>query len=305
MRALLIVNPHATATTARRRDLLAHALASQMKLRIAHTAGRNHAMELAARAAEEHFGLVVVHAGDGTVNEAVNGIMTVPDSDRPFVAVVPGGSTNVFARALGVDPDPTLATEQILEALAQRRTRRVSLGKADGRYFTFNAGLGIDAEVVEAVERQRAEGRRISNAMHVRELLKLYLTSNRQTGELTLRFPGQPPIEGAHLTFVSNVDPWTYLGNRPVRTNPGTAPELGLGVLALRSLSAGTVARVGSQLLRSGRGPQGRHVVRFDDVDELAVFGARPMGFQMDGDFLGRRASVVFRSVRDALTVVA
>ena len=153
MRALLIVNPHATSTTERRRDLLAHALAAEVSLRVEHTAARGHAAELAAAAVDDGTRLVVVHGGDGTVNEVVNGLLTRGVRPAmPLLAVVPGGSTNVFARALGIDPDPTLATEQILDALAAGRSRIVSLGKADDRYFTFNAGLGLDAEVVKAVD---------------------------------------------------------------------------------------------------------------------------------------------------------
>jgi diacylglycerol kinase family enzyme len=304
MRALLIVNPHATATTARRRDLLAHALASQVRLRIAHTTGRNHAMDLAARACSDGFGLVVVHAGDGTVNEAVNGLMTGTPGHRPLFGVVPGGSTNVFARAIGIDPDPTLATEQILEALAYHRTRRVSLGLADGRYFTFNAGLGIDADVVRAVEAQRAAGKTISNAMHVRELLRVYRRMERDTGVLRIDIPGRPPVADAHLVFVSNVSPWTYLGSRPVRTNPSTSPDSGLGVFALRSLSALTVGRVGSQLLRTHGEPHGRGVVRVDDAPWVTVEAGKPIGFQADGDYLGERTRVVFSSIPQALSVV-
>lgn len=305
MRALLIVNPHATATTVRRRDLLAHALASQMKLRIAHTTGRGHAAELAARAVGDGFGLVVVHAGDGTVNEAVNGLMRTPaGSRRPVLAVVPGGSTNVFARALGLAPDPTDATEQILEALSERRLRTVSLGRADDRYFTFNAGLGIDADVVAEVEKRRADGSTISNAMHVRELLKLYVRGDRGAGPLELDIPGQAPVSGGVLAFVSNVDPWTYLGNRPVRTNPGTTLDGGLGVFALRSLALPTVLRVGGALLRRDGDPRGRTLIRYDDVPSLTVRSARPIGLQVDGDYLGKRTEVVFSSVPDAIRVL-
>jgi diacylglycerol kinase family enzyme len=245
-----------------------------------------------------------VHAGDGTVNEAVNGLMSVDAGHRPLLAVVPGGSTNVFARAIGVDPDPTLATEQILEALAYHRTQRVSLGRADDRYFTFNAGLGIDAEVVRAVETNRAAGRTISNAMHVRELIKVYRSMDRSAGALRLDVPGIQPVTGAHFVFVSNVSPWTYLGRRPVRTNPGTSTEGGLGVFALRSLSALTVGRVGRELLRAQGNPRGRQVVRVDDAPSVAVHADKPLGFQADGDYLGERTSVVFTSIPRALTVV-
>ena len=161
MRALLIVNPHATSTNERRRDLLAHALAGEMSLRVAHTKSRGHAANLAAAAADSGVDVVVVHGGDGTVNEVVNGLMYRGiRPDTPLLGIVPGGSTNVFARALGIDSDPTLATEQILEALAAHRTTTVSLGRAGDRYFTFNAGLGLDAEAVHAVEDRRHAGQR-------------------------------------------------------------------------------------------------------------------------------------------------
>jgi diacylglycerol kinase family enzyme len=134
MRALLIVNPHATSTNERRRDLLAHALAGEMSLQVARTESRGHAMRLAAAAADSGVDVVVVHGGDGTVNEVVNGLMyRGVRLDTPLLAVVPGGSTNVFARALGVDPEPTVAPEPILEALAHNRSLTVSQGRAHDR----------------------------------------------------------------------------------------------------------------------------------------------------------------------------
>ena len=304
MRALLIVNPHATSTTPRRLDLLTHALAGEVQLTVAHTTGRGHAIELAAKAAADGLGLVVVHAGDGTVNEAVNGILSLGVRDgAPMLAVVPGGSTNVFARALGVDKDPTEATEQILEALQARRFRRVSLGMADDRYFTFNAGLGLDAAVVAEVEKKRAEGKTISNAMHMRETLKLYLRADRKVGTLTVELPGQPPVDACHLAFVSNVDPWTYFGNRAIRPNPGTTTAGGLGVFAARSLHPVAVSRVALQLFRKNGNPHGKHLVRVDDVPNVTVRSETPVGFQLDGDYLGERKAVNFRSVPDALRV--
>jgi len=304
MRALLIVNPHATSTTPRRRDLLAHALAGEVQLSVAATTERGHAVELAAKAAADGLDLVVVHAGDGTVNEAVNGLLAAGISDAaPMLAIVPGGSTNVFARALGVDPDPTQATEQILEALQAKRFRRVSLGKADDRYFTFNAGMGLDAAVVAEVEKQRAKGKTISNGMHIREMLKLYLRSDRSQGRLTVELPGREPVDGCHLAFISNVDPWTYFGNRPVRTNPGTSPTGGLGVFASRTLSPIPVTRVAGQLLKRHGDPRSKHLIRTDDVANVTVRSDRPVGFQLDGDYLGERESVNFRSIPDALRV--
>lgn len=303
MRALLIVNPHATSTTERRRDLLAHALAGEVSLRVEHTKARGHAAELAAAAVDDGTRLVVVHGGDGTVNEVVNGLLTRGVRPAmPLLAVVPGGSTNVFARALGIDPDPTSATEQILDALVGGRSRIVSLGKAGDRYFTFNAGLGLDAEVVKAVEEHRATGKSISNSLHVRRAVREFFATDRRHPKLTVTVDGQT-YQDLFLTFVSNVDPWTFAGRRPVRTNPGLPADDGLGLLAMRSLHTATALRTARQLLTE-RGPHGKTVLRVDGTPAILVTADEPVGLQLDGDYLGERTSVEFRSVPHALRVV-
>jgi diacylglycerol kinase family enzyme len=163
MRALLVVNPKATTTSERARDVLAHALASEVKLDVVHTTHRDHATELASQAAADGLDLVVALGGDGTVNECVNGILSEgPREDLPAFAVVPAGSTNVFARALGLPNSPVEATGVLLQALMEDRRRRVGLGTADGRWFTFNAGLGVDAGAVGRVEAPRSKGRTAS-----------------------------------------------------------------------------------------------------------------------------------------------
>ncbi|HEY5877853.1 MAG TPA: diacylglycerol kinase family protein [Nakamurella sp.] len=304
MRALLIVNPHATSTTERRRDLLAHALAGELSLKVARTESRGHAAHLAAAAADSGVQVVVVHGGDGTVNEVANGLMyRGVRPDVPLLAVVPGGSTNVFARAMGVDADPTVATEQILEALAAHRVRTVSLGRADDRYFTFNAGLGLDAETVRAVEKRRDTGRTITNAMHARDAFVQYFRNNRRTARMSLELPGRDRIDRAHLVFVSNVDPWTYLGNLPIRTNPGTAPTTGLGIFAMTSMAVPHGLRAVTSII-TGRAKGGRHVLRSDDEAWATVRCREPVAFQMDGDYLGERSEVKFTSVPRALRLV-
>ena len=306
MRALLIVTPHATSTNERRRDLLAHALAGELSLRVAHTENRGHAAHLAAAAADSGVDLIVVHGGDGTVNEVVNGLMyrgVRPDS--PLLAVVPGGSTNVFARALGIDADPTLATEQILEALTAHRIRVVSLGRADDRYFTFNAGLGLDAEAVHHVEKRRRGGSPISNFLHFRMTVSGYFRSDRKHPRMTVELPGRDPIEGAYLAFVSNVDPWTYFGKRPVRTNPGTAPWGGLGVFTMTKLGVPTALRASAEILR-GHPPSNssKSIIRAQDEAWVTVRCKEPVDLQVDGDYLGTRSEVEFVSVPNALRLV-
>ena len=308
MRAMMIVNPHATATTERRRDLLAHALAAEVRLVVAQTHDRGHAAELAQNAVAGGAELIVAHGGDGTVNEVVNGIMAGSSNGghvAPMLAVLPGGSTNVFARAMGMDPDPVVATEQILEALIVRQPpRTISLGKVDDRYFTFNAGLGLDAEVVAAVEERRAEGRPISNMLHVRKAVSQFFRSERRKPRLTIAVDDQPSKSGVHLVFVSNVDPWTFLHARPVRTNPGTSSDGGLGLFALTSLRLPVVLRVAGQLLRTDAEPSSRALIREDDVKSVTVTCSGPVGLQVDGDYLGVRDQARFTSVPSALRVL-
>jgi len=305
MRAMMIVNPHATATTERRRDLLAHALAAEVRLIVAQTTARGHAAELAVKAVVGGAELIVVHGGDGTVNEVVNGIMSADaGKDAPMLAVLPGGSTNVFARAMGMAADPVLATEQILEALVVRQPpRTISLGRVDDRYFTFNAGLGIDAEVVKAVEDRRATGKPISNLLHARKAFTQYFRTDHHP-RLTISVDDGPPRAGVHLVFVSNVDPWTYFQSRPIRTNPGTTADAGLGLFALTSLRLPGVLRVAGQLLRRHATPSSRGLLRSDNVNSVAVTCRDPVGLQVDGDYLGVRDGARFDSVPDALRVL-
>ncbi|WP_344359046.1 diacylglycerol/lipid kinase family protein [Streptomyces gobitricini] len=321
MRALLVVNPAATTTSARTRDVLIHALASEMKLEAVTTEYRGHARDLARRAADsEDVELVVALGGDGTVNEVVNGLLhRGPDPDRlPHLAVVPGGSTNVFARALGLPNDAVEATGALLDALRENRDRTVGLGLAAGtpgtedesvpaRWFTFCAGFGFDAGVIGRVEQQRERGKRSTHALYIRQALRQFLDEPRRgRGAITLERPGHDPVHDLSLSIVCNTAPWTYLGNRPVYASPGASFDTALDVLALSRLSTASVARAATQLLTSSpeRGPHGKHATSLHDLTDFALHSKVPLPFQMDGDHLGLRSSVTFTGVRRALRVI-
>ncbi|MEX5631411.1 diacylglycerol/lipid kinase family protein [Parafrankia sp. FMc2] len=173
MRGLLVVNPVATTTTERVRDVLVTALAADVDLETVVTKGRGHGVELGADAREMGVDVVIVLGGDGTVNEIVNGLVSSgPAAGGPALAVVPGGSTNVFTRALGYSSSPVEATGELLAALREGRSREVSVGLAhygdQQRYFAFCLGVGLDADVVAAVERRREKGRRSTPGLFVR-----------------------------------------------------------------------------------------------------------------------------------------
>jgi diacylglycerol kinase family enzyme len=303
--ALLVVNPHATATTAAGRDVLAHALASDVKLEVLETSYRGHAADAAAQAAADGFDLVVAHGGDGTVNEVVNGLMraraTMPeDLPTPTLGVVPGGSANVFAGALGLPRDPVEATHHLLQAIETGRSRRIGLGRVDDRWFTFNAGIGWDAEVVAAVDNRRRK--QASPTLYVRTALGHYLRQAARAPELTVELPGEQAVSGVRLAMVCNANPWTYLGAKAMRLIPTTSFDHGLGLFALRSLAAPTVLRHVGQILRNVE-PKGKHLVLRDDLSHVRVTSPRPVRVQVDGDVLGERRSVNFTSVPDALRV--
>jgi diacylglycerol kinase family enzyme len=199
VRGLLVVNPKATTTTLRGRDVLVSALGDTLKLDCAETAHRDHAIELGQHAKAEGYDTVLVLGGDGTVNEVVNGLLSAgPSPDVPALAIVPGGSTNVFARALGLPASPMEATGQLLEALRAGRSTRVGLGKADERWFTFCAGLGLDAAAVARVEERRAKGKRSTPGLYVRSTVNRYFFGTNRTRRSCCRCP-LPPMHPRHL----------------------------------------------------------------------------------------------------------
>jgi diacylglycerol kinase family enzyme len=315
MRALLVVNPRATTTTERSRDVLVRALSSAAELSVSYTERRGHATKLARDAAESGVDVVVTLGGDGTVNEAVNGLLTTPAAladlpgpiaDRlPALAVVPGGSTNVFARALGLPRDWADGTGVILDGLRDGRHRVIGLGRADDRYFTFTAGLGWDAATIRRAEQARLRGRTSTPALYMRSTAsQFFLGRDRKDPPLTLERPGETPDTELSTVIVQNTAPWTYVGDRPVQLNPDASFDLGLDVLALRRLTIAGSARTVTQLAWRAGDPRGKQVLRLHDITEFTVVAARPQAFQLDGDYLGERQKVHFVSVPSALRVI-
>ena len=234
MRALLIINPRATAMTGRDAGLVVRALGSRLELDTRQTEYRGHAGELAAASGAEGYELVVMFGGDGTVNEVVNGLMRVPE-DRPALAPIPGGGANVFARTLGLPADAGGAVQRMLSAVASGTRRKIGLGLAGDRYFTFSSGLGLDAEVMADIEKQRARGRRASVAAYLRTAVRRYYGMDRRRPALTLRTPDEPPVSGLFMGVVTNSSPWTYLGGHPVSPRTPTF-DSGLDLFGLRRM---------------------------------------------------------------------
>src|SRR3954471_13172347 len=316
MRALVVVNPAATATTPKGRDVLVRALASELKVDAVETEHRGHGRELGRRAVEDGVDVVVTLGGDGTVNEVVNGLLEHgPAATVPTLAVVPGGSTNVFSRALGRSRNPIEATAEILDSLRAGRTRRVSLGTAsaetpdgwsDPRWFVFSAGLGFDADVIARVEAKRAAGRRSTGLLYVRQTTREFLLGReRRRAAMTVRPGNEPAVDELFLCLVSNVSPWTYLGARAINPSPDASFDAGLDVFALGRIGPLRMSRTFLQTISPRPNARGRGVHRWHDLPELAVSAAHPLRWQLDGDHLGTASGLRVCSVPSALRVVA
>jgi diacylglycerol kinase family enzyme len=314
MRAVLIVNPTATSTTTAGRDLLAHALKSRLELTVEHTTHRGHGGEIAQAAVRDGVDLVVVHGGDGTVSNVVNGLLgrpgQLPTGHVPALAIVPGGSANVTARALGIPQGPIDATNQLIWLLdkygQQRDWRRIGLIDCGERWAVFNAGMGIDAEVVAAVEAQRDKGVKVTAWRYWRAAVPAAVAFSRRAPKLTLHLPGRDPVSGVHFVWVSNTNPWTFSNNRPMQTNPDCTFESGLGVFAVTGMKVIPTLRLLGQIMSKRPRPEAPQLVRDDDTSCLRVTCAGPpIASQFDGDYLGVRQQMTFRAVPDALAVVA
>ena len=319
MRGLLIINPQATSTTGSDADLVARSLDGLVDLEVAYTRYRGHARELAAAATHD---VVIVFGGDGAINEVVNGLMDRPAAvesagdepaagadGRPMLAAVPGGGGNVFARALGLPPHPAKAVEALRELLAAGSHRVIGLALAGDRYFTFSAGLGMDAEVVRDVEDLRAKGRRESQGLFVRTIVRRYYSgTDRRSPALTLERDGQPAVPGLFMGIVTNSAPWTYFRGRPLVPRPNPDFSSGLDLVVLSQLKITTILSAIGQMmctLHRNRAPSGRHVLTEQGLGALTIRCSRPTAFHVDGEYLGETESVKFQFVPQALRVIA
>jgi diacylglycerol kinase family enzyme len=301
----------------RQRDVLVHALASEAKLEVEETANRGHAAALACRAMRDGVDVVVALGGDGTVNEVVNGLLT--DGVHPAVprlGIVPAGSTNVVARALGLPNDPFEATSVLIDAMSTDRRRRIGLGQADDRWFVFAAGLGYDAAVVAAVEAHRRRGRPSTHALYVRTAVRTYFEQDRRRPAITLELADGSTVGDLYLALVTNCDPWTFLGELPVSPTPRASFDTGLDVYARTRMGAAGILFAAARMIgerRSGhrrdksyRAKSKRFGARLEhDLTEFVLRAERPLPFQVDGDALAERQQVRFRGVAGALEVYA
>ena len=304
-RMLVIVNPYATTVSDRLKNLVVYALQSRYTVEAVDTEKPGHATQICREAAREGYDMVVAFGGDGTANEAANGLV---GSDTPLT-MLPGGSTNVWSRTLGIPNDVVDATERLLRIADDFQPRRVDLGRVDERHFVFASGVGLDASVVERVDahpyRKARFGAWYYSAAAVAIFSRRYLV-NPPVVRVTA---GDRTLTGVTVV-VQNSDPFTYFRTRPIRLTEPAGLETG-------SLSAAVLKRATPlelpTLIPRVLSTRARTVLRHPQVEGLgelselrvdAVDG-RPFPLEVDGDYIGEFDSVQYGVVPGGLVAVA
>ena len=301
VRVLLLVNATASSVTARKRVLIRKLLAAHHEVEVAETSRRGHATRLARAAANDGFDVVVVLAGDGTLNEAADGLLRTDTALAPL----PGGSTNVYARTLGFPNDAIDATNELLRSLGRGATKRIGVGIANRRPFLFNTGIGFDAAVIRRVERYGELKRHLSHPLHVAAAFEVFFRGEGTKTHVDLELDTGEVIEDARFAIVSKVDPYTFLGRLPLVIAPESGLDRPLALTAFRALDALTLLGSAASAMRKGKFlAQRRGVDHRYDLHRLIVRSGEPFAYQVDGDDAGDTEQLDIEYEPDALTVV-
>ena len=303
-RMLVIVNPYATTVSDRLKNLVVYALQGRYEVDAIDTEGRDHATVLTREAAQEGYDVVVAFGGDGTVNEAANGLAHSPTP----LACLPGGATNVFCKMLGVPADIVDATEHLLRVADDWHPRRIDLAHVNGRAFTFSAGIGLDASVV----------RRVDAHPQLKTHLKQWYFTWAAVTTFTKDYIVHPPRLEVHVgdevvrgvtVIVQNGDPYTYFGTRPIHLAEGLAlDDAQYGGVMLERAAPVDIPTVSARLLSDRlRLADHKRISAFTTSDEVRIVSAdgRAVALQVDGDYIGDTVEAVFGVWPGALTVVA
>jgi diacylglycerol kinase family enzyme len=301
---LIIVNPYATTVSDRLKNLVVYALRGSYEVDAIDTEARQHATELTREAARAGYDVVVAFGGDGTVNEAANGLA---GTDTPLTCL-PGGRATVYCRLLGIPTDVVDATEHLLGLADDWRPRRVDVGVVNDRRFVFSAGLGLDASVVERVDAHPRLKARLGEWYYtwtgVNTFNRRYLLNPPRLEALF----GEESVRGV-TAIVQNADPYTYFGNRPVRMGEGASLESGdlAGIVLRRAGPIDVPTIIWRALSERARLVRHRHVHGFSGLASLRVRSAdgRPLPLQVDGDYIGEVDEAVFGVEPRGISVVS
>ena len=292
---VLIVNPFASRVTVEKLAAVERELSRAASVSVVMTQRPQHATELVAEAMQNGTDALVVFSGDGGFNEALNGL----EGDVP-VAFLPGGGTSVLPRALGLPLDPVAAARQVADAIEQHRTRRITVGRVNGRRFAFSAGLGVDAEAVRRVDDmgRAQDGRRPGDFAFALAVVRT-LAAHGGRLEPTLEVQG---LGRAACAFVANAAPYTYAKRLPLRIAPEADFELGLDLVAPVRVRRRSLVRMAYSVLRGRAGDD--RLLYAQDLDRIEIACDGPTPLKADGEDLGDVEHAVFEAERGAVAVL-
>ena len=300
MRILLIVNAFATSVTPRNTVQVHQYLARHHDVQVVETSERGHATKFARDAVERGLDAVIAFGGDGTLNEVATGLA----GSTTALGVLPGGSTNVFARSIGLANDPLVAITQLAAGLDAGALTPISLGIANDRYFTFHCGIGYDAAVVRAVERTATSKRFVGQPLFAFHALSAWFrTYDRDHPHFTASIDGRH-IPNGYFSVVMNTGPYTYVGKRPIRLSPDASLDAKLAVVTFRRLRTTQMLRSLVKSVRGGALSPQRGIDMAADVSEIVFDFPAPFDYQLDGDWIGETTRLVVRHSPDALRLV-
>jgi len=300
-RVLLIVNPVARTFSKPVLAVIEKALSADFLLEVIETKERGHASEIARQALHDGLDLVIVFSGDGTINEVVNALA---GTDKAL-GLLPGGATNILARALGLPMDPVEAAGVLISKALDDEALKLDLGRADGRYFAVNCGAGVDAAAMERLDskfpKTKTKFHRAAFRAVAWELLVGYAG---RRADLTVAVDGGVPAPSLSV-MVGRTDPYTFYKDRGLRLTPDAALDEGLDVLSVRKLARRSVPRIAWQVFGSARHVHGRDIDYIHDASHVLVTSERSFPVQVDGDSMGDHRRLEIDVVREALWVVA
>ncbi len=297
---MLVVNSFASSVTARNTVVVHRRLSRDHDVELVETNRRGHATRFAHDAARRGADVVVSFGGDGTVNEVATGIA---GSDTAL-GVLPGGSTNVFARTIGLPNDPVAAAEMLANGIDAQDFRPIGLGRVNGRFFCFNTGVGYDAAVVRTVEKRASWKRWFGHPLFITAAVTTWMGGyDRHTSHFRVKTT-ERTIEDGYFTIVMNTNPYTYLGNRPLDLSHAATFDRGLVVITFRTMRARTILSTLAGALRGGGVKTGARVDEQIDVDHLVIEHETPFPYQLDGDYLGETDRLELQHVPDAVRLV-
>jgi len=300
VRILLIVNSFASSVTPRNTVLVHEHLAKRHDVQVVETNERGHATRFAQDAASRGLDAVVGFGGDGTLNEIATGLA---GSDTAL-AMLPGGSTNVFVRTLGVANDPMVALTQLMAGIDRNEIERVSLGQANGRYFTFHAGIGYDASVVEQVERRSSLKRVVGQPLFAYSALHSWFKSyDRKYPHFTMNIDGRA-IPNGFFSVVLNTNPYTFVGKHAIHLSSAASLEKKLVVVTFRKMTTPLMLKTLYSALRRGGLETSSGIDIATDVENVKIEFPAPFPYQLDGDYLGDTTSIEIKHCPEALRLV-